>query len=1105
MRKFLLTMLAMLTVGISLQAQSINADNEAEGYRYRSSQNRRSINGTPGRNSENYLWLTKTNDKGQVVAEDGDVQITTKYNADLLKGTFVIRDYHDRSFAFDNAFGAKGSDIVIYNTRTDAMMVRANKRFYPKQFEWEFIPHADGNHYYLRNHYTKLYMGKLNERTKGPEATGNANAFATTEYAYTVTDTTKAALFRITTVPTSRYGTNGVWFTNSTLTPFNFYDIKSKLYMGMSNYWLATFGYADPGSGGSAVWPFNLTIYKLPEGQHYEQKEYKVTRKLYWNGVYQRDQIAWVVDGGTEKAPTFYGATLSTAGSSEGGSDLGTAGTTITGARTVYYNYVSNPNEFTTIDISDNLAALKWNYIAGPVNGGVYIKGWFDFLQGTTDGAVTFQTKMARRGIDDAKTVYESDAMRWAFYGNPVLGYKVINKAAGTKRPLVASTRSTFGGRIMRGQPFATATTLEDGDLFYIEKSVLTNRRNALWNLRVEDPVADVVNNQTGAYLYNSNRNTLRTAGTNNIGTPSGHVNILSRYWYADRKASLRIASVETLFTEDFVTEEYVGGMKNDNIADLTTWIKQIVNGDTSRGTLDDWFKKYNDYAKDTTTLVSGAYYQLISSAQLWGSEVNGTIVKEIVPLTDDDGEPIWSYTAFNNDGEPTDSVQATDTLYYDPIEAVMAPYSDVKENMPSTATVSGTNANRPYLTVLDSFNVAHMWQLNVRPSYPNGTTNTSYEKPVGTQLPVLRAPNYDYAYVWPNAGGAAIGTWNLVPGVSAGSTDVSTLQTNKVGGFVYRSLQTGTGQYRIRMHGTSNTNYAFRLQANGMNGARTNNASARTLVENLVKGTDATTRNIYMMNSGVNLEGASSTRPQDSTLSDTADIHYSWMIRRVKEMPVKINSAAGFATLHFPFAVQVPTTSGITTYVASGNDANYVYVDEKTAGTIIPAQTPIIVVGAAGDYFYPIISGEDVDPTGTYTRYDNTSADKAGSTLASRVEYLNGNLQGRLRANMVGQYVASPNGSTPLFRKLKENTTIPYIASNRVYLPASKVTTGANAKSIMFRSLEDITLGIDNISQNEQAEQKGDGKFYNLDGTVAPKTESGKIYIHNGRKVFIP
>ena len=173
-----------------------------------------------------------------------------------------------------------------------------------------------------------------------------------------------------------------------------------------------------------------------------------------------------------------------------------------------------------------------------------------------------------------------------------------------------------------------------------------------------------------------------------------------------------------------------------------------------------------------------------------------------------------------------------------------------------------------------------------------------------------------------------------------------------------------------------------------------------------------------------------------------------------------------GLATFCADVTVSVP--DGIEAYYATVSSDKTKIELKKISDGVIPANTGVIIKGAAGSV---------VEFTATTTENVVTSA-LTGVTTATTMT--------------AGNYVLYNNGGTAEFRKV----TATELAANKAYLPAGAVSEAR--LSIVFDDEE--TTGISATIMNNE---KVNNEYYNLSGQRVTQPTKG-LYIVNGKKVVI-
>ena len=90
-----------------------------------------------------------------------------------------------------------------------------------------------------------------------------------------------------------------------------------------------------------------------------------------------------------------------------------------------------------------------------------------------------------------------------------------------------------------------------------------------------------------------------------------------------------------------------------------------------------------------------------------------------------------------------------------------------------------------------------------------------------------------------------------------------------------------------------------------------------------------------------------------DAAGSGNDGAHYRYFLEKVTSLPVTI-TAAGYASLYSPVALTIPAE--VTAYVGSvaGSTLTLTSIDDG----IIPANTGVVLKGAAGTHNFPVTTG---------------------------------------------------------------------------------------------------------------------------------------------------
>lgn len=198
--------------------------------------------------------------------------------------------------------------------------------------------------------------------------------------------------------------------------------------------------------------------------------------------------------------------------------------------------------------------------------------------------------------------------------------------------------------------------------------------------------------------------------------------------------------------------------------------------------------------------------------------------------------------------------------------------------------------------------------------------------------------------------------------------------------------------------------------------------------------------------------------------------VKYSqWYLQPAKTVNVEI-SGAGYATVNYPFAVQVP--EGVTAYTGTANAEEGVFTLKAIDNGVIPANTPVVLEGSADIYTLEILA-DDTTPvvegnslSGTLLSRDITTATNA---------YILGN-----GSEGIGFYQMSADDRT--------------LGSNKAYLELS-----ASMSHVRSITIGGPTTGIeDTVAEGVEAEE-----YYDLQGRRVLNPTKGIYVTKSGKKVL--
>lgn len=198
------------------------------------------------------------------------------------------------------------------------------------------------------------------------------------------------------------------------------------------------------------------------------------------------------------------------------------------------------------------------------------------------------------------------------------------------------------------------------------------------------------------------------------------------------------------------------------------------------------------------------------------------------------------------------------------------------------------------------------------------------------------------------------------------------------------------------------------------------------------------------------------------------------WQLVKVTSVPVTIKSV-GWASVAFPFAVQVLAESGVKAYFAESADDTRMMLSEITDG-IIPANTGVLLAKDGGcTVNLPIVT--------TTTTYLNN---KLACATAERDGYAS-------KAN----YMLSAKTGTVGFLP----STMTLVPANKAFLPAANITSGSGQAQMLSFYIGGAVTGINDAAADAH---NGNNTYYDLNGRRVLYPAHGIYVTGNGKKVFI-
>lgn len=197
--------------------------------------------------------------------------------------------------------------------------------------------------------------------------------------------------------------------------------------------------------------------------------------------------------------------------------------------------------------------------------------------------------------------------------------------------------------------------------------------------------------------------------------------------------------------------------------------------------------------------------------------------------------------------------------------------------------------------------------------------------------------------------------------------------------------------------------------------------------------------------------------------------------------------SSSTYATFWCEKAYTMPT--GLMGYTISGVEDRCVIKGQTyDAGSLVPANTPLMLRGNAGSYAYTTSDDDSPVPTPNLLRCsDGTEISEDGSILYKYT------------------YFSSTDHTLGFFRHSIDGHTMK-VDYGKAYL-AIPDDGAAGAKSLTLNDNWDVTDGIERSVTAEECENDIEQTLYDIHGVVHPKAESLKegIYItKTGRKIVV-
>ena len=208
-----------------------------------------------------------------------------------------------------------------------------------------------------------------------------------------------------------------------------------------------------------------------------------------------------------------------------------------------------------------------------------------------------------------------------------------------------------------------------------------------------------------------------------------------------------------------------------------------------------------------------------------------------------------------------------------------------------------------------------------------------------------------------------------------------------------------------------------------------------------------------------------------------SSDKSFTWYLIPATELEIDI-TAAGWATTHLPFAVEVPNT--LKAY-AVAQATTYANLEAKS---VIPANEGVILEGAEGSHTFTITTAAAWAEDANILEGTNVNSYVEGNAYVLGIP--EGATEAALCKTALNKNAEGAEGTTHFLNN-----------ANKAYLPASVVTTSAKTLRFNFGG----TTAIESVLNNGV---NANAPIYDLSGRRVMNAVKGGIYIQNGKKFIV-
>ena len=194
----------------------------------------------------------------------------------------------------------------------------------------------------------------------------------------------------------------------------------------------------------------------------------------------------------------------------------------------------------------------------------------------------------------------------------------------------------------------------------------------------------------------------------------------------------------------------------------------------------------------------------------------------------------------------------------------------------------------------------------------------------------------------------------------------------------------------------------------------------------------------------------------------------HAWYIMPAEDIELNI-SAAGYATVNYPFAVQLPEE--LTAYTGTANAEKSKFILEEVPDGAVPANTPVVIEGGEGTHTLTI----DYENTN-----DRIESDLSGSLLPIAIS-ADDYILAKDANEVVGFYKTTDGGT---------------LAQNKAYIESTPAIQAV--RGFGFSTEGDGTTGIENTVTETENEE-----YYDLQGRRVLNPTKGIYVTKSGKKVL--